>query len=72
MSKEIKTSIIISHRISTVRMADRIVVLKDGRVLEKGTHEELMGRESLYRKLVQMDLRFEQSAFWTEEEKEES
>jgi len=46
-----KTSIIISHRFSTVRMADRILVLKDGKVLELGTHEELMGNNLLYAEL---------------------
>jgi ATP-binding cassette subfamily B protein len=46
-----KTSIIISHRFSTVRMADRILVLKDGKVLEIGTHEQLMDNESLYAEL---------------------
>ena len=46
-----KTSIIISHRFSTVRMADRILVLKDGKVLELGTHEQLMELDSLYAEL---------------------
>ena len=46
-----KTSIIISHRFSTVRMADRILVLKDGKVLEIGSHEELMSNENLYSEL---------------------
>jgi ATP-binding cassette subfamily B protein len=46
-----KTSIIISHRFSTVRMADRILVLKDGKVLEIGTHEELIINDSLYAEL---------------------
>ena len=46
-----KTSIIISHRFSTVRMADRILVLKDGRVLEIGTHDALMANDSLYAEL---------------------
>lgn len=46
-----KTSIIISHRFSTVRMADRILVLKGGQVLEIGTHEELMINDSLYAEL---------------------
>jgi len=46
-----KTSIIISHRFSTVRMADRILVLKDGKVLELGTHEELMDNDQLYAEL---------------------
>lgn len=46
-----KTSIIISHRFSTVRMADRILVLKDGKVLEVGSHEELIENDSLYAEL---------------------
>ncbi len=46
-----KTSIIISHRFSTVRMADRIIVLKDGLILESGTHTELMDRPKLYAEL---------------------
>lgn len=46
-----KTSIIISHRFSTVRQADRILVLEHGRVLEIGTHEELMKNKNLYSEL---------------------
>lgn len=46
-----KTAVIVSHRFSTVRIADRIMVLKDGRVLETGTHEELMANEKLYHEL---------------------
>lgn len=49
-----KTSIIISHRFSTVRMADRILVLKDGKVLEIGTHEELMEHPKLYAELFKL------------------
>lgn len=49
-----KTSIIISHRFSTVRMADRILVLKDGKVLELGTHEELMQNPKLYAELFKL------------------
>lgn len=49
-----KTSIIISHRFSTVRMADRILVLKDGKVLEIGTHEELMENPKLYSELFKL------------------
>jgi len=49
-----KTSIIISHRFSTVRMADRILVLQGGRVLELGTHEELMANPKLYSELFKL------------------
>ncbi|OAB75775.1 ABC transporter ATP-binding protein [Cochleicola gelatinilyticus] len=49
-----KTSIIISHRFSTVRMADRILVLEHGKVLELGTHEQLMETPKLYAKLFEL------------------
>ena len=49
-----RTAVVISHRFSTVRMADRIVVLGEGRVLEEGSHEELVDRGGLYAELFQM------------------
>ena len=52
-----RTTIIIAHRLSTVRMTDRIFVLDEGRVVEEGTHRELMVADSLYRRLylIQQD-----------------
>ena len=46
-----RTSVVIAHRLSTVRRADRILVMGKGRVIEQGTHEDLMGRPSAYRRL---------------------
>jgi ABC-type multidrug transport system fused ATPase/permease subunit len=54
-----RTSLVIAHRLSTVRKADRIFVLKEGTVIESGTHAELMGRDAgVYRNLslLQLDL----------------
>ncbi len=49
-----RTAVLISHRFSTVRMADRIVVLRNGTVEEEGSHEELVGRGGLYEELFAM------------------
>jgi len=46
-----RTAIVISHRFSTVRMADRIAVMHDGRITELGTHHELMANEGMYREM---------------------
>jgi ABC-type multidrug transport system fused ATPase/permease subunit len=48
-----RTTFIIAHRLSTVRLADRIIVMRDGRIIEQGSHAELMNGESFYRSLHQ-------------------
>lgn len=49
-----KTAVLISHRFSTVRMADRILVLKGGEIIELGSHQELLNKEGLYAELFQL------------------
>ena len=50
-------TILVSHRFSTVRMADRIVVLEGGRLVEVGSHAELMARGGVYAKLYELQAR---------------
>ena len=52
-----RTTLLISHRFSTVRMADRIYVLQDGRIIEGGTHEELIRRGGTYAHLFETQAR---------------
>jgi ABC-type multidrug transport system fused ATPase/permease subunit len=54
---EERTTLIIAHRLSTVRSADKIVVVDGGRIVDTGTHRELMSRKGLYRKLYEMQLK---------------
>jgi ATP-binding cassette, subfamily B, bacterial MsbA len=49
-----RTSIVIAHRLSTVQHADEIVVMRDGKIIEQGSHEELMQRGGEYGKLVEL------------------
>jgi len=57
-----RTSIIVSHRISTVKMADLIVVLSDGEIIERGTHEKLLTRGGAYAELYEKQLLEEELA----------
>jgi subfamily B ATP-binding cassette protein MsbA len=49
-----RTSLVIAHRLSTVRHADEIIVLQKGRIVERGKHDELINQDGIYRKLVEM------------------
>ena len=51
-----RTSIVIAHRLSTIQHADEIVVLQQGSIVERGTHEDLMQHGGLYTRLTQMQL----------------
>ncbi len=49
-----RTSIVIAHRLSTIQKADQIVVMNKGEIAEQGTHNELMSKNGVYKKLVDM------------------
>jgi ABC transporter, ATP-binding protein, msbA family len=49
-----RTSIVIAHRLSTIQNADLIVVMQKGRIVEQGTHSELIQKNGMYKRLVEM------------------
>ena len=55
-----RTSFVIAHRLSTVRGADRVVVVEHGRIVEEGTHAQLLARNGVYANLYRMT--YEQAA----------
>jgi subfamily B ATP-binding cassette protein MsbA len=46
-----RTSIVIAHRLSTIQHADEIVVIQNGQIMERGTHDELVSKGGVYKKL---------------------
>ncbi|HYC33292.1 MAG TPA: ATP-binding cassette domain-containing protein, partial [Gemmatimonadales bacterium] len=57
-----RTTLIIAHRLSTVRRADRIVVIDRGRIVEQGTHAALLARGGVYARLYQRQFREDEAA----------
>ncbi len=58
-----RTTFVIAQRLRTVKAADQILVLKDGRVVERGRHEELIEQDGLYREIYDLELRDQEEAF---------
>ena len=49
-----RTSLVIAHRLSTIQHANKIVVLNEGKIKESGTHQELISKKGIYRKLFEL------------------
>jgi ATP-binding cassette, subfamily B, bacterial len=54
-----RTTLVIAHRLSTLAQADQVIVLEAGRIIQRGTHEELARRDGLYRRLWEIQNKIE-------------
>ena len=52
-----RTTIVVAHRLTTIKNADEILVVSDGEILEKGSHDELMAKNGAYKKLYELQFR---------------
>ena len=56
-----RTTFIVAHRLSTIREADRILVMKDGKIIEQGKHAELLAQDGFYRYLYESQFSIHQA-----------
>ncbi len=60
-----RTTVVVAHRLSTIKNADRVLVLKDGAIVEEGTHTELLAHGGLYLELYQRQFNHENGSTLT-------